>query len=221
MKVFSLNTIPERAANLEVIIPIILKQSDLLYVNLIGYKYIPKVLDQKNIIINIFEKGGSELRFYNYKSCDDDTYYFTIDDDILYPENYSLVMIETMKKYNNKVICCVHGSDVDLNLNKNFYKENRKVYKFYSKCKERIVMIPGVGTSCFYKGNISINLEDFKVSNMSDVYVASFAYKQNIPVICVSREQNWLIPLNEYNKKIWGNNPHEHIDEVINKTFKN
>jgi len=216
---FSLSTIPSRASNLELIIPIILEQADLIYVNLVGYLEIPKILNNSKIIVNKFDEAGSEIRFYNYKDIDEDSYYFTIDDDILYPKDYSKVMIEKMIEYENKVVCCVHGSNIDKNLNEGFYKKNRRVFHFRDSLSgDTKVMIVGIGTSCFYKNNVRLNIEDYEIKNMSDVYTSSFLAKQQIERISISREYNWIIPLNEFNSRISGKNPYEQIDKIINET---
>jgi hypothetical protein len=218
MIVFSLATTQNREKNLERIIPNILQQSDLIYVNLIGYTNTPEILKNKKIIINRFEKAGSEIRFFDYNECEDDTYYFTIDDDILYPTNYSDVMISNMKLYNNENVCCVHGSNIDKSMEKDFYKKNREVYHFRKELKQNVnVMIPGVGTSCFYKKNMKLNISDYKTKNMSDTYTACFLAKQGAKIISIKRSENWLEPMQEFGSKIFGNNPHKEIDKMINK----
>lgn len=223
-KIFSLNTIPNRVKNLDIIIPIILKQADKLYVNVIGYKEIPIILNNDKIVVNQFEKGGSELRFYNYNDNDfenSDVYYFTIDDDILYPVDYSDVMIKRMIEYDNNVVCCVHGSIVNFKVNSNYYS-NRHIYNYKNEVKKDIIVhIPGVGTTCFYKKNFKVNLDDFKVKNMSDPYVSTFLHKQNIKPICIKRKKLWLKDLDMCGTSIFGNNPHKDIDDLFNNTFKN
>jgi len=222
MNVFSLNVIKKREGNLNNIIPNILKQADILYINLIGFDNIPKICKHKKIKINNFKFGGSELRFFNYNDyIKNDTYYFTIDDDIIYPDNYSDILIENMLKYNNDTVCCVHGSNVDLSKDSKFYEEGKTCFHFKRKLLINTeVLIPGVGTSCFYTQKCKINIKDFKVKNMSDVYVASFLYKQNIKIISIKREEMWLKPLPKIEPVIWKNNPYKEIDNIINKTFK-
>ena len=218
MIIFSISTTPNREKNLSLILPNILQQSDLLFVNLINYKYVPEILNHNKIMINRFNDAGSEIRFFDYNECTDNTYYFTIDDDIFYPQNYSEIIISNMQEYNNNVVCCVHGSNIDENLTSGFYKKNRQVFHFKdSLLTNTEVMIPGVGTSCFYKGSTKINLDNYKVSNMSDTYTACFLAEQNIKRISIKRENGWLKPLNEFGSKIFGNNPHEEIDNMINK----
>lgn len=223
MKIFSINCINSRIENLKLILPNILEQADKLYINFIGVDKLPEIpyiKNNKKIIINQFFKGGSELRFFNYDNCNNDSYYFTIDDDIIYPKDYSEKLINVIKTNNNNVVCCVHGSDIDLNLKSNYYK-NKITYNFKNKLEEnKIVMIPGVGTSCFYCNKVKINLLDFEVSNMSDVYISSFLYNQKIPIISIKRNNMWLMPIPTKGKTIWGNNPYDEIDKLINKTFK-
>jgi hypothetical protein len=218
MIIFSISATPNREKNLSVILPNILKQSDLLFVNLINYKYVPEILNHKKIMINRFDNAGSEIRFFDYTNIPNDSYYFTIDDDILYPENYSEIMISNMQDHNNNVVCCVHGSNIDKNLTSDFYKKNRQVFHFKdSLLNNTEVMIPGVGTSCFYKEKTKINIDNYKVSNMSDTYTACFLAEQSIKRISVKREKNWLKPLDEFGSRIFGNNPYHEIDNMINK----
>ncbi len=220
-KVFSLNTISNREPNLKFIIPSILKQADYLHINLIGYNYIPKILKKKKILINQTKIGGSELRFLPYHIYPGNTYFFPIDDDILYPDDYSNVLIKNMLMYGNEAICCVHGSDINLNQNKDYYKIGKRTKHFSKKLDINTqVLIPGVGTSCFFKKTFNIDINEFKTPNMSDAYIGSFAFKQKIPVISIERKAKWLKLLPEYKTSIWGNNPHSDIDELINKTFK-
>jgi hypothetical protein len=127
-------------------------------------------------------------------------------------------MIKNMEIYNNNSACCVHGSNIDKKLNSKFYKKNRQVFHFKDELKEnREIMIPGVGTSCFYKKNMKLNISDYKTKNMSDTYTACFLAEQSVKRVSVKRESNWLRPLDEHGVRIYGNNPHEEIDKMINK----
>jgi hypothetical protein len=216
--IFSLATISDRKKNLNYIIDGILNQCDLIFVNLVGYDKVPSILKNDKIIVNQFEYVGSEIRFYNYNDIPDDSYYFTIDDDIYYPKDYSKTLIKNMKMYENNVVCCVHGSNIDKSLNNNYYKKNRDVFHFKEKTLNNIeVMIPGVGTSCFYKKNTKLNINDYKVRNMSDTYTGCLLAKQGIKRISIKREKMWLRPLNEFYRRIHGNNPYQEIDRVINE----
>ncbi len=210
--------IPERIENVPIIISKILPQCDLLYVNLIGFSAAPDFLDHEKIIINTFMRGGSEVRFFNYLEQEPNTYFFTVDDDILYPTDYTKRMVSAMAAYDNSAVMCVHGSIIDLTRNENFYSEARKVYSFKSYLpRERLVMLPGVGTSCFFRSNVMIDYHDFVCENMSDVFVGVFLAKQGVDIFTIKRESDWLSQLPTYGRSIWGSNPNLFIDMIINE----
>jgi hypothetical protein len=218
MIVFSLSSRIERIENLKIIIPRILNQCDLLYLNLVGYPKIQDFMIDDKIKINQFENAGSEIRFFNYNDIPNDSYYFTIDDDIDYPQDYTKVMLEFMELYENKAVCCVHGSNIEKEMEFDFYKRRRKVFHFKEGLEENTeVMIPGVGTSCFYKGYVKLNISDYETKNMSDVYTACFLARQEIKRISIKRPIEWLKPLDEFGVKIYGNNPYSEIDRMIQK----
>jgi hypothetical protein len=217
--VFSLNSIFVRVKNLEIVISKLISQCDKLYLNLIDYPpnyYLPKsILKEQKIEIELLQNSGSESRFLKYNQCDDDSFFFPVDDDILYPNDYALYMIKKMYQYN-KTICCVHAKNIDINQNKNFYTKNVEFFIFNQGLEKDIrVMIPGVGTSCIYKKDLSLSLENFRIKNMTDPYIAVFANQQNINIVCVERDKNWLQSYNTGGSTIWGNNPYNEIDSVI------
>ena len=221
-KIFSMATISEREKNLEIIVPNISKQAELFYVNLVGYDKIPNILlKYENIIINRFKNKGAEAKFTNYQDINNDDYFFTIDDDILYPDNYSDVMITNMKKYNNKAVCCVHGSNINMNQTSGFHKYNRKLYHFISELGEnKQVMIPGTGTACFFKKNFQLNFEEMETFNMVDPYIGCFLHEQKILIYAIKRNAYWLKPIITQGREIFGSNPNKEIDLLYLKTFK-
>jgi hypothetical protein len=210
-----------RVKNLDIILPNILQQCDVLHVNLIGYssKYtLPSILINDKIKISKFEKVGSEFRFFHYNNYID-SYYFTIDDDILYPIDYSDKMIFGMKSHNNNSIYCVHGTTPDVKKLYNVWA-NRPSYPFQSKLNyDSRVLAPGVGTSCFYTSTLKIDMDWFEYPNISDAYLCCFAYNQNVPIYSIKRENRWLRQLEEFGTHIWGTHPHNIIDNIIHKSF--
>lgn len=212
MKVFCLNSLPNRIKNLDIIIPNILEQCDLLHINTINYKLDKYNYNNPKIILNHYNEMGSEGRFIHYNNYDDEIYYFTIDDDILYPKNYSDILIKTHKEVGKGIIS-VHSSNLLYN-KKNYSKREILNYRMNLN-KTTKFDVAGVGTSCFYKKDFKINYKDFKYSNMSDPYIYKFSKEQKLPIYSVKRENNWLKPLNEYGSRIFGNNNYKLINKVI------
>lgn len=219
-------TISEREKNLEIIVPIIAKQADVFYVNCIGHIFVPAILlEYKNIVVNKFRAKGAEAKFTNYNDINGDDYFFTIDDDILYPDDYSDIIIKNMIKYNNEAVCCVHGSNINMNQSSGFHNRKgplgRKLHHFVNELSEnRQVTIPGTGTACFHKKNFKLNPEDLIIPNMVDSYIGCFLHEQNIPIYSIKREAQWLKAIPTGGREIYGNNPNKEIDALYIKTFK-
>ena len=221
--IFCLNSIPQREENLKKIVPTILNQADKFYVNLVNYDHTPKVLTgNPKFVVNHLKNAGSEIRFLYYNDIGPEDYYFTIDDDIRYPHNYASVLIKNVEKYNHKALCSVHGTILDLKQDRNFYGSTRSGYNYKRPLAENAqVMLPGCGTLCISKrSGFKINMDDFKVKNMSDAYIGAWAHKQGIPVYAIARKKRWLKMLPQKGNSIWGNNPYKEVDKIINECFK-
>ncbi len=217
-RIFSLASIPERFDNLQHIVPKILTQADVLHLHWVGYSEVPKVVwDSPKIMHHTWEKAGSEIRFFPYAQYPK-AYFFPVDDDIDYPANYAETMICFMQQWNNRAVCCVHANNHKPFQQRDFYIQNRRVIHFaQAQSTPRRVYIPGCGTTCFYTPHVQLNMSSFTQSNMSDVIVACQLAKQQIPVVAIPRKQDWLKGLNEFNRRIFGHNPHRHIDTLLHQ----
>lgn len=218
-----LNTIVERHQNLDTVVESILPQVDTLYINLVGYDLVPSRLKRHKKIKPILmpRYAGSETRLlYRYHHPND--YYFPIDDDIIYPANYCDRHISVIQQLDKKqIITCVHGSIINKQQGKDYYKRGRVVFMLDSELRHNTAVdIPGTGTSCFPPGIIpDFELNEFPTRNMTDVVVGCKARKQSIEVVSITRPKNWLKQVNQHGTSIWGNNPHTEIDELINRVF--
>lgn len=218
LRVFSLATQPKRQANLTTIIPVLLAQADVLHIHWVGYgAHRPTEFNHPKIIHHEWESAGSQIRFYPYNQYPN-AYFFTVDDDIRYPADYADKLIANMQLYKNKVVCCVHADNPNLKQKSDFFKINRQNVYFKEALKaNRRMLLPGVGTACFYTPHANIDITQFKTNNMSDIYVGCMLAKQHIPVVAIQREDLWMEPMPEFGIRIFGNNPHEAIDREINR----
>lgn len=220
MVVISMNVLPQRAHNLKRSIPKLVKQCDVLKINLVNFDKEPEILyNYDNIEIHHFNNVGSEYKFVHYNSVGCDDYYFTVDDDILYPDDYVDRHIDVMESYES-AITCVHGSILNLNVNKN-YNNYRKIFLFAQKLDEHTqVHICGSGTTCIKGSVLNFSMDDFDTKNMDDYYISSFAKEQNVGIVCMKRERNWMQPMDEGGIHIWGNTPNDAVDKLVERTFK-
>jgi hypothetical protein len=178
-------SIPDRLNSLEKTISSLINQVDKIGVYLNGWGYIPKYLINDKIeIIRSEDKGdyGDAGKFYwvnNFKG-----YYFTCDDDIIYPNDYIKRTIKKIELYKRKAVIAFHGSIILDNFKDYYSNDSRRVLSFnYDRAKDEYVHIVGTGTIGFHTSTINVKFEDFKTPNMADVYFAKLGQEQNVSFI--------------------------------------
>lgn len=170
-------------------------QLDTLYVTLNGYSKIPDfvngfsnvecICDPKNRTRDIAKLLISK----EVGSC----YFFTFDDDLLYPEDYVSKYMEKFEQYGKRTILCLHGTI--LKPNWIVYYQHRKVLHYFEPMeKDRIFDLAGTATTAFHTDSLKINFNeiwDYEIG--SDLWLAYFAYKNDIPLQAIARKKNWVV----------------------------
>nr|CDQ32850.1 hypothetical protein BN993_02277 [Virgibacillus halodenitrificans] len=168
-------------------------QFDHIYVYLNDYDSTPDFLlhDKFTVFHGVdytdLSANGKVFSLGDIGSC----YFFTLDDDIAYPGNYVERMVESIKKYNNKVGVCVHGSV--LPKWPQWYFERYALYPFQSSLSsDKFVNLIGSGTFAFHTDFLKVEFSDFLPSIMVDLQFSISAKNQNIPLVSISRPKFWL-----------------------------
>ncbi|MEJ8673530.1 glycosyltransferase family 2 protein [Chromobacterium amazonense] len=194
--IVNLCSIPKREESLKKTILSIHKQCDQINLYLDGYTSIPDWLEKYNFNITL-SKDLPGLRdngkFLPLDKVEKDSYYLTIDDDIIYPPDYVNSMIEWIEKFNRKCVIGVHGVILKNNPT-GYFSDRRIVYKFTSELEEaRAVNLLGTGTLAFHTSTIKdISLKDFNLPGMADLYFGIACKMREIPSIAIPRHENWL-----------------------------
>ncbi|SDI86443.1 glycosyltransferase [Natribacillus halophilus] len=211
-------TMPSRFKNLAITIPTLLNQCDRMYVHVNGATDAPSFLKKESKIKLTFshKNKGGQMAFKGFPKTSG--YYFCVDDDLMYPDDYVEKMVALMIDYDDEIIACVHGSDFDpYKPSKNVFKNKTNAHVSYQGLDDHArVMIPGVGTSAMSTKKFSLSPTDFYPhKNMRDAVVACKAAKAGMPVMAIKREANWIkkIPMpTEINKN---EAYYENIDRLI------
>lgn len=206
MIIAKMASIPERVSQLESTIKKFLKQVNKIEVYLNNYTSIPGFLKNKKIeVFTSQEYGdiGDIGKFYQIeRACG---YILTIDDDLIYPKNYIDCMISKIEFYQRKALVCVHANTLPKHKLSSYYKEKKGLH--FQKCLEKDIKvdIPGTGTLGFHTEHISLSRQIFLSRNMTDIWLAAYAKKNNIPVISIERSDNWLQQAcgKEFNRSIY------------------
>jgi hypothetical protein len=132
---------------------------------------------------------GDRVKFDSYRK---DCYYFSCDDDLIYPKDYCDKMIATYEymrslKYDNPIVTC-HGRNFIQPID-NYYRNGVKYHCLHEVEQDVKVDCGGTGVMMLCG---QIDMPDFTERNMADIFIALQAKKQNVPIICMKHEAGWI-----------------------------
>jgi glycosyltransferase involved in cell wall biosynthesis len=201
--VANMATIPSREDRLILSLESILPQVDRLNLFLNNFQGLPKKLDtvlkkwsNKLVIYKSQDVGDlrDNAKFYFLDSVSPSTYYFTLDDDILYPVDYINRMLYKSSIYNDRAVLCVHGYRLWENVN-SVHKDSAKrgrYHHFADKLEFDIhVDIGGTGTVLIppLAKVTSINEPPYGIA---DIVFAKRLREAGVEIVCIARQANWL-----------------------------
>jgi len=129
-------------------------------------------------------------KFYGLKYSRKPSYYFSCDDDIIYPPNYIQHTIQAIEKYG--CIVTYHGRKLK-GLGLNYYLGHDAYSAFKNVSQNMEVDIAGTGVTAFKTSYFNpINLIHSEYKKMSDVIFSLEAKKQNKKIQIITHGQEWI-----------------------------
>lgn len=191
-KIVGIASIPKRKEALKKTIQSLIDQVDEIHVCLNGYPELPEYTYEFPKVTFYMDEGdmGDANKFK--KIAEVDGYYFSCDDDIIYPPDYVATLIGKLKEYNHKAIVTVHGRTAPSVPISNFYKGTTQYHCLLRQFEDIKVHMPGTGVMCFHTSTIPVTMDDFKVANMADIWMGVLAQKYQVPVVCIEHAQGWI-----------------------------
>ena len=157
---------------------------------LMAYNSIVNQVDEIYINTGIDNMGDGEKFKYIHKQ---EGYIFTCDDDIIYPPDYVTEMIDHIERFKRSAIVTLHGRTFDKFPIASYYRGRKQGYH-WNKDQDFDVPVDsgGTGVMAWHSDTIKIDYKDIKHPNMGDVWMAVFARRAGIPIICVKHKADWL-----------------------------
>jgi hypothetical protein len=119
-------------------------------------------------------------------------YYFSIDDDLLYPPTYVKDHLELLNKYNDEVIVTLHGRIMKTPMT-DYYRDYIKAFRCLGNVDEdTFTNNGGTGVMCFNTNKFKVDFNELIYPNMADCFVSKFAQEQNFPIIVRKHETGYL-----------------------------
>lgn len=146
--------------------------------------------------INVFHKNNDLGDGYKFLMMEQSNgYYFTIDDDIIYPPNYSEFMIDGYNKLKTPAVVTLHGRIYKKCPLQSYYNDPYYIYHFRANLVEnKLVQVGGSGVMMIDTNILKISMpfctpEQYR---MADCCLAKHAKQNNIPIICLKHKDKFL-----------------------------
>lgn len=189
----SMVTIPSRLNTMRQVVNSILPQVDRLNVFLAGFSQVPDVLTHPKIKVLRSQEYGALEDNAKFLSNDLTGFHFTIDDDLIYPDDYVKVLIGKLEAFEFRPAIGVHGILINDPFTGYYDVSSRIVYRYRDDVKDDVyVHIIGTGTLAYHTRNVSFTLAGNEETRMIDIYFGLYCQANHIPVICIAHGGSWL-----------------------------
>jgi hypothetical protein len=168
-------TMPCRINHLKKMLASIKNQFDEIRIFANSYETIPRWMDKYHIAygVDLTDNG----KFYFLSKIKEPEYYFTLDDDIIYPPNYANDMVAKIKEHSTIVS---HHGRIIMAKDVSYYGGHKFFHCANNQTEERLIDVAGTGVTAF--STEYFNPKKIWKSNdkcMSDVLFGLEAINQN------------------------------------------
>jgi hypothetical protein len=189
-------TIYNRKDTLKECIDSILPQVDKLILYQNGYFEVFDFLRNPKIeVISSLITGvdmGDAGKFYKLNDFEN-SYYFSVDDDLIYPKNYFSDTVRRVNEFDYKKVITYHGRNFNKFPINSYYKSASERYACLHKVNNDVkVQFGGTGVMCFHTSLIKIPFEYFRHPNMADVWIGKYCIENNIEIICLKHNEGYV-----------------------------
>lgn len=186
-KIAGIASIQTREESLKETVRSLYNQVDVICIYLNDYKKVPKFLIKEKIKVyrgNDLTDLGKFYGLYFHKG-----YYFSCDDDLIYPPDYVEYMTEKIDQYDCIVSC--HGR-IFMGKIGSYYRNGIKFHCLQEVGKDKLINVGGTGVMGF-KTSIGFDLDQIPkyYPCMADVHIGVWA-NGKIPIRVVAHEKGWL-----------------------------
>jgi hypothetical protein len=171
----------------------IYNQADVINVALNSHTKVPeRLLNDSKINCFITDNSiGDGFKFLKLEESNG--YFFTVDDDLIYPKTYAQYLIEKFEHYKRKDIVSLHGRIFLNHPVQSYYRSEHHNYRCLgSVLNDVIVELGGTGVMMFHTDLLKFSYKDILYPNMGDIWLAKFATEKKIKTVCLKHDEKYL-----------------------------
>lgn len=190
----SLASIPSRVESLHRVVDALYPQVGRMQVALNGYDGVPSFLDRPNIAVlrsqDIGDLGDAN-KFAGHRERGD-YYHLTADDDLDYPPDYVAEMVRAIDRYDRRAIVSFHGAQITPRLVADYHSRAGRMHCQSYQARDVSACVVGTGVMGYHASEYRLDRDLFPTSNMADVHLALYALDNQVPLVVVAHEANWI-----------------------------
>lgn len=221
-------TIEERQNALKSALLSLYSQVDHIYVYLNDYREPPSIPEITNVTyISALDTGierGDAGKFYFLNQLPE-CIYFSVDDDLVYPQGYSDFLFRKLRDYGGNNIVTCHGRTLKPEA-RDYYRDYLDVFHFSKAVlKDRVIHFGGTGVMAFHTGSVKAKFEDFPSSNMADLWMGLYAQKKQHPIYILTHPSKWInmadidVKKSIYHQRKFSRKDHNEVLKEMNGFF--
>jgi len=210
-------SIPARIRSLENAIKSLQPQVNNIQVVLNNYDRLPDISHRKVKYIHMTNEFGDAAKFYGVEEFDG--YFFSCDDDLIYPPDYVQRMIAAINQHH--CLVTMHGKIFKQRPIGSYHHGAEKFRCLGSVDIDTYVDVAGSGCAAFHTDDLKLKLSDFQKPNMADIWLSKIAHEQGVKILCLAHPVGYF-GYNHHEDNIYDNNHRNesYQTELINTFLK-
>jgi hypothetical protein len=162
---------------------------------------LPEIFNHEKVsIVFVRGQGQADLNKFIWIPEEGDEYYFTLDDDILYPDDYVNRTLAKLQEHRGCIVT-YHGRILQ-GQNLPYYTAHKANTFAQGQYQDIKIDVAGTGVSAFdtrYFRPIGLSCDDFVL--MSDLGMSLYAAREKVAIISCIREYGWIRSLENNDKR--------------------
>jgi len=191
-RIAGIASLAAREKLLEKTVKSLLPQVDQINISLNNYTQIPKFCKHPKINAKLTDnKIGDSYKFTGANQ--ESAYFFTCDDDLIYPPNYCSYLISQIIKNQYRAIVSLHGRIMKPKPIAHYYKDHtHRIHCLHDYQNTTLIDVPGSGVAAWHTDFLKIEITKIITPNMGDIWLAKFAKQQQIPIFAIPHQKDFL-----------------------------
>lgn len=190
-------TMPTRSASFGTAVHSILPQVDRLFLFLDRFQENVRADHPKVTLLRSQEHGDLRAngKLLGLALADEPGFYFTVDDDILYPPNYVQGMLSHLARLGHGRVAGLHGSILKRDEFESYTKSRTVVVR--DRALDRYVGVDVIATcTCAFRmADLHFDVREWTLRNMVDLHFSIECQTRGLHRFAVPRERKWVISL--------------------------